>query len=258
MWQCRVKILVGKLIIDGRDGPSLFQWNNLPASLNAFMANNRPEAASNPFRYVLFSESGGWWVRRETRYDSQGLSSQLLHTLNRLQAYNLNRFLLEFVMGKDDQVICITTKGDFYWDNIPQDTELWRILQQQWERGKNLECAALSFHSNTEYFLRFGDSVAYSAVRQEYRGIVDESVRSGDWTHQQTEQMFGAVMPMAHMNLLQQNQFWHHVEGNPLNNFWTHHGDAQAFGNMMNRLQNVNFGTAEVARPGTGDISLWP
>lgn len=240
--------------------PGFFQWENLPPSLSAFMARNRPEDTINPYLHVLFSEEGGWFVRSNSRYDYDPtkLSKSLIDSLHKLEAYKLNQFLLEFIVGKDDQLICTTTKGHFYWANIPQDTELWKTLDEQYRQGKNLECAALSFHDSNQYFLRFGDSMAYFSVRNEYKQLVIESVRSADLTDQQTQRAYGAVMPSVHSNLLANDRFWHTREGNPYNTSVTHRGDARTFRDMMQRLQNLDTGPDEIPRGGTGDISMWP
>lgn len=120
------------------------------------MKYNRPEDSQNLFRIVLFSETGGRFVRRNT-YHPEGSSPRLLASLRKLVRLGLNQIILEFVMGKDDQVICITSTGAFYWDNIARDSHLDSVLQAKSIQRKRVECAAMSFFDSRQYFSPFGD-----------------------------------------------------------------------------------------------------
>jgi hypothetical protein len=42
-------------------------------------------------------------------------------------------------MAKDELLICITSTGAFYWDNIKKDSHLYTALQTNWTQGKGLE-----------------------------------------------------------------------------------------------------------------------
>jgi hypothetical protein len=172
-----------------------YNWDNVPSSLSTFRERNRQEDSRNLFCFVLFSENDGWFVQRHS-YDHHGLCQRLLTSLQELVRLGLDRTILEFVMGKDDLIICITNTGAFYWDNIPKDSHLYRTLQTNWIQGKRLECAAMSFFDSRQFFLRSGDGRSHFLVSTEYLPILNEYCddENADRTDQHLQLMTGIII----------------------------------------------------------------